>query len=380
MQNGQIIRSANGKKWYLRYYTGVITDGKRERTSVFIADYNDQYRNESQVEKHPKVAAILRPVAGQAQPGELTMAQFIETIYLPYVEANKRPSTAKGYRNLYNGKKGGGFRQYLNGTPLKEFGVPAAQRVIEAYKAAKNPTTVTLIHIKAFMVSAIWHAMRKGFFGENYTGSNPLAGESLDLTARPSSSTHAYTFEEITAMLEAIHNQTYKDLMVTAAFTGLRASEIRGLRWQDINFETNVLNVEQSYWGNKGPQPTKTTSSRAAIPMIPQLAVVLKARRKENPDTKYVFEGIHMTPLDIESIGSKKIKPALKKVGQTWYGWHAYRRGLATLLRDLGEAMETTSAIMRHSNIGITMKLYAKPSAKVNAAAMARFSEAIKGH
>jgi hypothetical protein len=54
--------------------------------------------------------------------------QFIVDTYLPYVEKNKKPSTAKGYRNLYRG-----ISQYVNGVSLKGFGVPAAQRLINIF-------------------------------------------------------------------------------------------------------------------------------------------------------------------------------------------------------------------------------------------------------
>jgi integrase len=37
----------------------------------------------------------------------------------------------------------------------------------------------------------------------------------------------------------------WRPLLVTAAFTGLRASELRGLRWQDVNLKINELHVRQ---------------------------------------------------------------------------------------------------------------------------------------
>jgi len=42
------------------------------------------------------------------------------------------------------------------------------------------------------------------------------------------------------------------------------------------------------------------------------------------------------------------------------YGWHAFRRGLATNLHQLGVADKTIQAILRHSNIGLTMNVVVK--------------------
>jgi integrase len=43
-----------------------------------------------------------------------------------------------------------------------------------------------------------------------------------------------------------------------------------------------------------------------------------------------------------------------------WHGWHAFRRGLATNLHTLGVDDKTIQAILRHSNIGLTINLYVK--------------------
>ena len=376
MQNGRIY--LENKKWYLRYYTGrmvVNSKGKtvRERPAVFITEYSDQYRTENQVEKHIKFIEILRPmVGGVAQSGELTFQQFVDDVYLPYVEANKRPSTAKGYRNLYRGV----IKPYLNGTPLKSFGIPVAQKVINQIREARSPATRTLIHIKSFMTEAIWHGLRNGYFGETVTHGNPLAGESLDLQGRRSEPTHAYTLAEVKNMLTILKNDTYKTIVIVAAYTGLRVSELRGLRWTDINFETGTLTVNQSYWG-KAADDTKTEASRGEVPMIQQVVDTLLAHRAKNPMTKFVFEGRHLAPIDIESVGSKKIREILKLKGQAWYGWHAFRRGLGTTLRAMGVEMETITAIMRHANSKVTEERYAKPSAEVNAAAMDKLNQRV---
>ena len=47
-----------------------------------------------------------------------------------------------------------------------------------------------------------------------------------------------------------------------------------------------------------------------------------------------------------------------------WHGWHAFRRGIATNLHQLGVAEKDIQAIPRHSNIGITMNIYVKSVAE----------------
>ena len=37
----------------------------------------------------------------------------------------------------------------------------------------------------------------------------------------------------------------WRPLLITAIFTGVRASELRGLRWQDVNLKVNELKVNE---------------------------------------------------------------------------------------------------------------------------------------
>jgi integrase len=52
------------------------------------------------------------------------------------------------------------------------------------------------------------------------------------------------------------------------------------------------------------------------------------------------------------------IRPALAKAGIPWYGLHAFRRGLATNLHELGVADIVIQAILRHSNVSVTRASY----------------------
>jgi len=54
------------------------------------------------------------------------------------------------------------------------------------------------------------------------------------------------------------------------------------------------------------------------------------------------------------------IKSALKKAGLKWYGWHAYRRGLARNLKGLGIDDLVIQRILRHGDVGTTQKSYIK--------------------
>jgi len=58
-----------------------------------------------------------------------------------------------------------------------------------------------------------------------------------------------------------------------------------------------------------------------------------------------------------------------------WHGWHAFRRGLATNLHALGVDDKTIQAILRHSNVGLTMNVYVKSVSESQVSAMDALSE-----
>jgi integrase len=58
-----------------------------------------------------------------------------------------------------------------------------------------------------------------------------------------------------------------------------------------------------------------------------------------------------------------------------WYGWHAFRRGLATNLHALGVEDKEIQAILRHSNVKLTQNIYIKSVDESRVSAMDTLSE-----
>jgi integrase len=86
----------------------------------------------------------------------------------------------------------------------------------------------------------------------------------------------------------------------------------------------------------------------------------LDERRRKHPETKWVFEGPYLKPLDLATFGTKQIKPVLKKNKLHWYGYHAFRRGFATRLAAKNVPPKTLQLLLRHSSFSVTMKHYVK--------------------
>ena len=69
---------------------------------------------------------------------------------------------------------------------------------------------------------------------------------------------------------------------------------------------------------------------------------------------QFIFETLQGTPGALDHVLREVIRPALAEAGIPWYGLHAFRRGLATNLHELGVADVVIQAILRHSNVSVT--------------------------
>ncbi len=79
---------------------------------------------------------------------------------------------------------------------------------------------------------------------------------------------------EITAVLELVSGDKIHAFVATAAYTGMRFSEIRGLRWADVNFNSGLVLAR----GAKGS--TQQQESARYISLHHRLAGILSERRK----------------------------------------------------------------------------------------------------
>jgi len=222
-------------------------------------------------------------------------------------------------------------------------------------------------------------------------GVNPVAGSSVP--GRPKKfHGDAYTLEQVTAMTAAMISEIKEskgkgsarnlidalDVIVLLAFTGLRQSEARGLRWCDWDEENARLHIRRSVWKNH-VGPTKNPQSEDSIPVLATLNSFLGARRafvKPDPED-YIFAGKRKgQPLDFHNLINRQIKPALKGLeGVKWTGFHGFRRGLASNLFALGVNPKVVAAIMRHQSIAVTLEHYIKTPDAEAVTAMAKLDE-----
>jgi integrase len=95
-----------------------------------------------------------------------------------------------------------------------------------------------------------------------------------------------------------------RPILLTAIFTGLRASELRGLRWADVDLAKGELHVRQRADRFGAIGHPKSAGSRRTVPLLPMVANALREWRLACPrsESDLVFPGDHDRPLALRTI------------------------------------------------------------------------------
>jgi integrase len=255
-------------------------------------------------------------------------------------------------------------KTFINGTSkfegkrMCDMKLPIAQQMLDSV-AQKSPhvSSGLLKHLKWLGVAIFNYAAQKGAF--NSDAKNPFWEVSIPKTQHQTKPTRFATLDDVVAMINILEEPS-ATVVATAAFSGLRKSELQALRWED--FDGDTLQVRRTAWRTTMvAETTKTEASRAPVPIIRILAKYLKAHRDGFP-ADYIFTGPKTErPLDLHNLANRVIRPALAKAKIPWCGWHGFRRGLATTLYELGEDAKTRQAILRHAHVKVTEDYYTKP-------------------
>ena len=159
--------------------------------------------------------------------------------------------------------------------------------------------------------------------------------------------------DEIRQLLDVV-NPLARLLIFTVATTGLRQSELFGLRWSDIDFDNGQINITRSVVYGVISR-CKTESSSKPVPMCLQLSEMLKKWKKETEfpaPNDWVFASKRAKgkrPIWGQSVMRKQIHPVIEKLGiAKRIGWHSFRHSYSTLLRQLGTDIKVQQDLLRH--------------------------------
>ena len=371
MQKGRVYK--RGAWWMFRYKVPVMVGDKK----VWRDKYErlaplDQYASAAALEKDGLVPKA--PDSANLTPQRTQLvSDFVEHVYFPGKLTELKASTQRSYRQVYNAY----VQPRIRGVRMHDFILPTAQKFLDGTAAEKSLSTSSFQKIKWFMVAVFNAARILGAY--DHTSINPFSDVELPKNRRPKKEGRYAKLDEVVSMLQVLKK---KDAVATrvvalAAFSGLRKSEIQGLRWSDI--KDGQIHVQRIAWRTTAiEETTKTEASQSAVPILKVLRKHLSAQKNGSPADGYIFVGEKMgRPLDLHNLANRVIRPALAAKEIPWPGWHGFRRGLASNLHALGVDDLDIMKIMRHSDVNVTRASYIKVPDAAKKAAMKKLDVAL---
>jgi integrase len=366
-QEGQILKK-NGS-WYVRFREDEVrADGMvvRKQRMVKLAPVCSEYRTKKSVEplRDELFARLKLNSPDYNVESTMTLSQFVGGYFFPRYVAQLKPSVRGPHQ--YNWRKH--LEPLCGQVRLRDFRTFDGQQVMDEL-IERDLSRNTLKRIKSLLSGIFREAIRQGVL----YGTNPMREVRIPtVKVRRPQPTYAYSIQEVDKMLNIL-SEPERTIVAVFAYTGMRKGEVAALRLENIR--DGAIWVEQSAWRGQFTDP-KSPESKAPIPLIEPLAEILRAHCNGRTEG-LLFQSRKGTPLNLDNLARRDMRPTLERVGLQWHGWHAFRRGLATNLKQLDVDDKSIQAILRHADYSTTMNSYVQPVPESVKEGMKRFEQLV---
>ncbi|MDO8282532.1 MAG: tyrosine-type recombinase/integrase [Thermodesulfovibrionia bacterium] len=274
-----------------------------------------------------------------------TFSEFADLWLKNYVEPKAKPSTQRGYRDIITRL----LKPLYGPVCLTEITTVSLQSfVANRLKSVKAKTVCNEIVVLKLMFK---HAYRWGYLRHNpaeYVERPRVVKKEIDILSP----------DEVNILLSHATNH-YRIAFLTGFLTGMRAGELWGLKWDDIDWNSKQIYVRRSLW-NKQFQTTKTKTSTRKIDMTDGLIRELKKWKLASPVSEHdvVFPSAAGGLTQHDNVVSRHFNQALRKAGLRQVSFHSLRHSNASIRIRSGQNIKYIQSQMGHAGIQITMDTY----------------------
>lgn len=146
-----------------------------------------------------------------------------------------------------------------------------------------------------------------------------------------------------------------------AAVSGLRASELHALQWENVDLEAGLVTVSSRVDAFGSIDTTKSDAGRRSVPIGAAMVKEMKewrARSKHAKDSDFVFPNSTGGFVRHTNMTKRDWNPLLTKAGVEPFGWHSLRHFAVSKWIEAGLQPKTVQTYAGHATYAITMNRY----------------------
>ena len=351
------IREGRPTRYEVRITVGYTADGKQIQTSKSFPTYKeaDRYKTE-QLAKFDRNEFRL--------PSKITLGEWLDKWLDEFVRSSVKPSTFSAYKGVIENH----INPRLGGIQLNKLDAMKIQRFYnELVRPPKSLGEKTLKNVHLVLNKGLKKAVAL-----HWLDFNPTSECELPKSVKVKKETHPLTAEQVGKLLAAAEEHPHQPLYILAIYTGMRVSELLGLQWSDVDFDSKTITVRQQLQWLREEKRYELISTKNAkvrsVPMVAEVVEALKEQRRRRDEWRkaagelwcesdFVFtkeNGEHLTQPSVYH----RLKRAMIAIGRPDAYFHTLRHTFGTLAESYGASIEAVSKILGHHSSQFTEKTY----------------------
>lgn len=234
----------------------------------------------------------------------------------------------------------------------------------------------TVLNMNLCLHKALEHAVKEG-----YILSNPASLINLSRGEKPQ--IEILTRDEQSLLMQASYLHRYGVFIRLVLLTGIRLGELLGMRWEDIDFHSSMMNINRTL--NRLPIPNlpdnydgprteiviqtpKSKNSLRSIPLLPMVMQdILNWRSIQIQDAMIAEENYFESGFIVTNELGGYIEPrtfkdyynaVLELAGLRHFTFHALRHTFASRAMEQGMDAKTLSILLGHYSVSFTLDTY----------------------
>ncbi|CAA7626024.1 site-specific integrase [Magnetospirillum sp. SS-4] len=231
---------------------------------------------------------------------------------------------------------------------------------LEAFRdrLLQNGRTVLMVRSIMSVIGYIMKAARK----KKWCTHDPVADVETIAASRIKSRVHVPSDEDVVRMI--VHaDMPLKPMLMVSAFCGLRASELRGLTWDNVDLDAKLIKVVQRLDFRNVFGPPKTNAGVREVPMADEVVSALRVwklrsqKHSLRSEHNFVFATRNGTPFFHSEILKSYFYPIRKLLGIETR-WHDLRHYAISCWLRQGYSIKETQAFAGHASAQMTIDRY----------------------